>query len=131
MVARDKSVDGGNQMSVVDGVIADARQMSDFMLRQKFRGPGDTIERAAYEAQRDWGAPASIMLRLRRRQVTDMLLSNWVQISAAYRDAVAASERQAQHQEYLARAAGINETNSPFAAAAAALVAGPKDGAAQ
>ena len=123
---RDKSRVGGNKMSVVDGTIADARRMSNFMLQKKFRGIGDTIERAAYEAEQTWGAPASIMLRLRHRDVSDMLLSNWLRLKAAYDAACETTERQAQHQQTLAEQAGINADNSRLYAAGAVL-AGPKD----
>lgn len=99
-------------MSVVDGSIADAKRWSEFMLQRKFRGIGDTIERAAFEAERTWGAPASIMLRLRNREVSDMLLSNWIKLKAAYEAACSQVERQAQHQQELAKDAGINEANS-------------------
>lgn len=109
---RDKSHVGGDKMSVVDGSIADAKQWSEFMLQKKFRGPGDTIERAAYEAETTWGAPATIMLRLRNRDVSDMLLSNWIRIKAAYEAACSQVERQAQYQQERAKDAGANEANS-------------------
>lgn len=109
---RDKSHVGGVKMSVVDGSIRDARRWSEFMLQRKHRGIGDTIERAAFEAERTWGAPASIMLRLRNREVTDMLLSNWVKLKAAYEAACLQVERQAQHQQELAKDSGRDEANS-------------------
>jgi len=109
-------------MSVVDGSIADARRWSEFMLQKKYRGIGDTIERAAYEAEKTWGAPASIMLRLRNREVTDMLLSNWVKVKAAYEAACLQVERQAQHQQQLAKDAGVNEASSGAYRLAALLV---------
>lgn len=108
-------------MSVVDGSIADAKQWSEFMLHKKFRGPGDTIERAAYEAETTWGAPASIMLRLRNREVTDMLLSNWIKLKAAYEAACLQVERQAEHQQALAKEAGANAVNSRLYSVAARL----------
>ncbi len=116
-----------NKMSCVDAHIADARTMSDYLLRKEFRGPGDTIEAAIYRAERRWGVPASMLKRLRHRDVADMLLSNWIKLSAAYAAACEQSERQADHQEALARAVGINEDNS-LLAKAAALVARQKDG---
>ena len=118
---RDKIRVGGDKMSVVDASIADARSWSDFLLSRTFRGPGDTIERAAYEAEQTYGAPASILLRLRRREVTDMLLSNWIRLKNAKDAAVLCMERAAQHQEELARAAGINESNSRLFKAAVLL----------
>lgn len=127
---RDKLRVGGDRMSVVDGSIADAKRWSEYLLQKKFRGPGDTIERAAYEAERTWGAPASIMIRLRQREVSDMLLSNWIRLKAAYEAACSQVERQAQHQQELAKDAGINEANSLLLRTSLRLV-GPDDGAAK
>ena len=109
---RDKTNVPGDKMSVVDGSIADARRWSEFMLQRKYRGIGDTIERAAYEAEKTWGAPASIMLRLRNREVTDMLLSNWIKVKAAYEAACLQVERQAEFQQERAKDAGANAANS-------------------
>lgn len=114
-------------MSVVDASIADARRWSDFLLSRTFRGPGDTIERAAYEVEQTYGAPASILLRLRRREVSDMLLSNWLRLKQAKEAALAHMERAAEHQEALARAAGINEASNPRLYQVAALLGGEED----
>lgn len=119
---RHKSHVEGDRMSVVDGSIADAKRWSEFMLHRKFRGPGDTIERAAYEAERTWGAPASIMLRLRNREVSDMLLSNWIKLKAAYEAACLQVERQAEYQQERAKDAGANAVNSSLYRVGSALL---------
>lgn len=126
----DKTNVAGDKMSVVDGSIADARRWSEFMLQRKYRGIGDTIERAAYEAEKTWGAPASIMLRLRNREVSDMLLSNWVKVKAAYEAACLQVERQAQHQQQLAKDAGVHEASSRLYSLSTRLV-GEDDEAAE
>lgn len=113
-------------MSCVEN-IAEARRMSDFLLQREFRGPGDTIEAAAYRAEQRWGAPASIIQRLRHRDVTDMLLSNWVAIKQAYQAACAHQENQLRHEVALARASGANEANS-IALRTAVRVGGLKEG---
>lgn len=123
---RDKSCVRGGRMSCLD-VMGDARFMSDTLLRREFRGPGDTIEAAAYRIEMRWGAPATLIKRLRHRNVTDMLISNYVKLKAAYEAACDYSEAQARHQEALSRAAGINEANS-FLAKAATLVPGAPEG---
>ena len=125
---RVKSRVVGSKMSVMDGTIGEARRMSEVMLHKAWRGYG--IEDSAHQAEIRWAAPATIMLRLRRREVRDMLLSNWVALKNAYDAACAQSERAADHQEQLARAAGIHEANSKLFAAAAAL-APEKRGAAE
>ena len=116
---RVKSRVAGSKMSVMDGTMGEARRMSEVVLHKAWRGYG--IADAANQAEQKWGAPASILLRLRNRDVRDMLLSNWVALKQAYDAACAQSERVADHQEALARAAGIHETNSKLFAAAIAL----------
>jgi hypothetical protein len=121
---RNKSLGGDVKMSCVDAstAVQDARRWSEFMLQRKFRGPGDTIERAAHEAEQSWGAPASIMLRLRyKRDLSDMLLSNWLRLKHAYEAACTQAERASEHQKELARAAGIDEANSRLAKLATAV----------
>jgi hypothetical protein len=119
---RNKIRVGDDRMSVADVSIAEARGWSNFMLAKKFRGPGDTIERAAHEAEQTWGAPASIMLRLRhRRDIADMLLSNWLALRNAYEAACQEAERAAKHQEHLAREAGLDAANSRMVALASVL----------
>ncbi len=108
---RNKSHVGGDKLSVVDGSIADAKRWADFLIRKE-GGIGDKLTWAAHQAERKYGAPASIILRLRNREVTDMLLSNWVKLKAAYEAASEQVERQAQHQRELARDAGADENNS-------------------
>ncbi len=117
----------GDKMCVLDLNIAEARRMSEFMMNQKSRGFRDRgMERAAHEAEVSWGAPASIMLRLVRRDVSDMLLSNWLAVQMAYANCVMEIERRAQHQEHLARLAGVNAHNSGLYKAAA-LLGGTED----
>jgi hypothetical protein len=71
--------------------------MGDFLLRRKYRGMGDTIEAAAHRAQKKWGAPATILLRLRNRHdMKDMLLSSFASIARAYQEASAKAD---QHYE--------------------------------
>ncbi|MEK1853320.1 MAG: hypothetical protein AAAC48_15995 [Phyllobacterium sp.] len=80
----------GNKRSVEDDKMSDvyvneARVMGDFLLRREYRGMGDTIEAAAHRAQKKWGAPATILLRLRNRHdMKDMMLSSFASIAEAY-----------------------------------------------
>lgn len=120
--------DGGKRMSCSDA-IAEARHMSNYLLQREFRGPGDTIEAAAYRVERKWGVPSSLIDRLRIREVNDMLLSNWVKLKAAYEAACQQVERQAQHQQELAKDAGANAASSRLYKMAARL-GGQEDGGA-
>ncbi len=79
-----------NKRSVVDdkmtdAYITEARNWGEDLLRKEYRGLGDTIEAAAGRAERKWGAPASILLRLRNRHgLTDMKLSSFVAVAEAH-----------------------------------------------
>lgn len=125
---RDKSNAGGGKMSAIDIEIQKARDMADYLLRRE-GGIGDKLTWAAHQAEMKWGVPASIILRLRNRDVSDMLLSNWVKLKSAYEAVSLQVERQAEHQRLLAKDAGINETNSRLLSMAVRL-GRSKDGAA-
>lgn len=111
----------GDKMSVTDSAIREARGWSEHLLGRAFRGPGDTIERAAYEVEQTYGVPATIIQRLRHREVRDMLLSNWLALRHAYEAACEAAERRADHQKFVAEKTGTNAANSRIFAAAALL----------
>lgn len=102
---------GSSKLSC-SNAIAEARHMSSYLLEREFRGPGDTIEAAAYRVERKWGVPASLIDRLRIREVNDMLLSNWIKLTAGYEAACQQVERQAQHQQELAKELGANAAGS-------------------
>ncbi|MBZ3691012.1 hypothetical protein [Phyllobacterium calauticae] len=71
-----------------DVYVKEARVMGEFLLRREYRGIGDTIEAAAHRVQTKFGAPASILLRLRhRREMKDMMLSSFAAIAEAYQKA--------------------------------------------
>lgn len=67
-----------------DAEVQEVRRMSDILLRREFRGPGDTIEGAAYRLQTRYGIPAATTMRLRNRDVKDMFLSSVLPIIKAY-----------------------------------------------
>ena len=58
--------------------------MNRKLLASEFRGPGDTLEAAAYRNQAKYGLPAPTSLRLWNREVTDMLLSSFAPVFGAY-----------------------------------------------
>lgn len=104
---------GGDEMSVVDASIDDARRWGAFLLNRTHKGIGDTIERAAFEAEMTYGAPASILMRLwNRRDISDMKLSNWLAVKNAYEAACSMVERAADHQKHLAEAVGQDAATS-------------------
>lgn len=118
---RDKSHGVKDEMSVTDIEIRKARGWSEYLLNKTYRGPGDTIERAAHEAEQTYGAPASILQRMRHRDVSDMLLSNWLALKQAYDAACDATERRADHQKFIAEKTGSNAANSRAFATASLL----------
>jgi predicted metal-binding membrane protein len=80
-------------------MIAEAKRMNREMLVAEFRGPGDTIEAAAYRQQTKWGVPVSTALRLWNREVTDMLLSSFAPVFSAYLEFKDRAEAAAQRME--------------------------------
>lgn len=73
--------------------ISEAKSMADFLLSKEHRGPGDTIEAAAYRVQTRFGVPVSTLMRLRHREVKDMLMSNFFALASAYKAATDKMER--------------------------------------
>jgi hypothetical protein len=117
----DKKHGAKDEMSVTDSAISEARGWSEHLLGKAFRGPGDTIERAAHQVEQTYGVPASIIQRLRHRDVHDMLLSNWLVLKHAYDAACEDVERRADHQKFIAEQTGQNAANSRAFAAASLL----------
>lgn len=77
--------------------------MSGFLLASEHRGPGDTIEAAAYRLQTRYGIPVATTMRLRNREVKDMFMSSFFPVLNAYlavKDRVtAAAERMERAYE--------------------------------
>lgn len=96
----DKSSDREDKMSVA--YINDLKGMADFLLEREFKGPGDTIEAAAHRAQTKYGAPASLILRLRNRVVNDMMMSSAMAIATAYLKAQERVEKAYAHEKSMA-----------------------------
>lgn len=115
-------------MCVVDAEYEKVFGWTAHILKQEQRGPGGSIEDAAYQAQIKYGVPASILMRVHDRKPDNLLSKNWLRIKFAYELLCERAKRVEQHQEHLARETGHNETNSAFARGAT-LVAGAKDGA--
>lgn len=64
--------------------VMEVKQMNGFLLSREFRGPGDTIEAAAFRMQTRYGIPVGTTMRLRNREVGDMFLSSVMPILNAY-----------------------------------------------
>ncbi len=79
--------------------IAAAKEMSSFLLAKEFRGPGDTIDAAAYRLEGRYGIPAAITIRLRRTEVKDMFLSSFFPILNAYLAVMSKMEAAADRME--------------------------------
>jgi hypothetical protein len=79
--------------------VQEVKRMSGFLLAREFRGPGDTIEAAAYRMQTRFGIPIGTTMRLRNRDVGDMFLSSVLPIVNAYMAVTRAVERAADRME--------------------------------
>lgn len=112
---------GSKPMSCADA-ISEARHWSNYLLEREFRGPGDTIEAASYRVETKWGVPATLTDRLRIRDVTDMLLSNWCLLRVAYDNCVSQEEKRLAHEVELAKAVGLNAASTTSLRAALALL---------
>lgn len=114
------------KVSAVAGAIDDARNRAVFLLNRESRGLGDKVVRCAHAAEQRYGVPATILLRLWNREVSDMLLSNWVAVmmagaAAGYDKFGTRVERAADRQQELAEAEGLDPDNSRLFAAGAFL----------
>jgi hypothetical protein len=79
--------------------ITTVKEMNSFLLAKEFRGPGDTIEAAAYRLQTRYGIPVAITMRLRRTDVKDMFLSSFFPILNAYLAVKGKMEAAAERME--------------------------------
>ena len=64
--------------------IVEAKRMCGFLLNKEYRGPGDTIEAAAYRMQARYGIHHATTMRLRNEEVRDMKVSSFAPILNAY-----------------------------------------------
>jgi hypothetical protein len=85
---RDKRYVGDSKMHVaIDDPIwlgQEAKRMSEKLLRKEHRGPGDTIEAAAYRLQTRHQVPASVILQCWNRPAREMKVSRWMSVFKAY-----------------------------------------------
>lgn len=86
--------------------VTTAKGMAGFLLSVEHKGPGDTIEAAAHRIQTRFGVPATLLMRLRHREVKDMLTSNFFALATAFNEAMERAERRVdeayQHEKSLA-----------------------------
>ena len=100
--AQNKNSDRDNKSMSMSFTTSDAKDMGRFILKKEYRGPGDTIESAAYRVQTKLGVPATLLLRLWNRDVNDMLLSNFAAVANAYVAVKARVDRGYEHERSLA-----------------------------
>lgn len=113
----DKRFEQMDKTMSVDCVI-ESKRMADVILRKVHRGPGDTVGAAIHRAERQYGAPAAWLHRLRYRELNDLPASVFLSILKAYHAACAAGERA-----YDAERKGADESN-PILVGLADFVAG-------
>lgn len=82
--------------------VSEAKEMANWLLKREHRGPGDTIEAAAYRLQTKYGLPVALLMRLRHREVKDMLISSFVAISSAYQAATDRMGKAYEHERAMA-----------------------------
>lgn len=99
--------------------IDNAKGMASWLLHREHRGPGDTIDAAAHRLERRYGVPSALLMRLRHREVKDMLMSNFLALAQAYQSATERMERNLEHEKAMATNAHILRL--------ALTVAGPTD----
>jgi hypothetical protein len=95
----DKTEIGAGKTAMSTDAVMEVKRMNGFLLSREFRGPGDTIEAAAYRMQTRWGIPVGTTMRLRNRDVGDMFLSSVMPILNAYLAATKALEATADRME--------------------------------
>lgn len=112
----DSGFEGSDKMSAE--VVSEARGMADFIVKSAYRGPGDTLDAAMHRAEKQFGAPAKWLhrLRYRSRDLRDLPASAFFLIMKAHQKAILASEKAYQYEKALADA-----RNSKLAGLAAAL----------
>jgi hypothetical protein len=85
--------------SMSTDAVMEAKRMNGFLLSREHRGPGDTIEAAAFRLESRYGIPVATTLRLRNREVKDMFVSSFMPILNAYLAATKKIEAAADRME--------------------------------
>lgn len=118
---RNKICSKGIKMTTA--CISTAKGMASYLLAREHRGPGDTIEAAAHRIQTRFGVPVALLMRLRHREVKDMLASNFFALASAFNEAVERAERRVDEAYEHEKALAID----PEIVRIAAALAGEKD----
>ena len=80
--------------SMSTAYVTTAKGMATYLLSREHRGPGDTIEAAAHRIQTRFGVPVALLMRLRHREVKDMLASNFFSLANAFNEAMERAEKR-------------------------------------
>jgi hypothetical protein len=76
-----------------------AKKMASELLRKEYKGPGDTLDAAAYRLQSKHGVDAEIIMQGWRRDIRDMKASRWFSLFQAYYAAGLAKATEAYETE--------------------------------
>jgi hypothetical protein len=98
-MSRMTKVKKGNGEMNATLMIDEVRQMNREMLMAEFRGPGDTLEAAAYRHQTKRGVPVATTMRLWNREINDMLISSVAPVVNAYLAFSGKMDRAAERME--------------------------------
>lgn len=118
--ADQKSFAQGTKMS--DAYISQAQGWADFLVRQEFRGPGDTLEAAMARCERKHRVARSVLWSLRYRRPKDMFVSVYMALRGAYEAELARLDQRLEEELRKAELLGIDaSTSKAYRAAALAL----------
>lgn len=109
-----------------DAFVVEARNWADFIVKQEFRGPGDTLDAAMARCERKH---KGILWKLRYRPPRDIFVSAYAALMSAYQSEIERAERRLAAQMLQAETASSNATDTFAYRFASSLV--PKEERAQ
>lgn len=110
------------ETQMAEAYVLEAKSWADMLVRAEFRGPGDTIDAAMARCERKHKIDRSTLWSLRYRLPKDMMVSAYMALRAAYHSELKKMQARLEHELLIARAEGLDETNSPIFRMAAAQV---------
>lgn len=97
---------------MADAYVNEARGWADFLVRQEFRGPGDTLDAAMARCERKHRIARSVLWGLRYRPPKDMMVSLYMGLRSAYEAELGKLDRRLEEELRKAELLGTDATNS-------------------
>lgn len=107
---------------MAEAYVADARRWAGALLAREHRGPGDTLDAAMWRAEQKWGIERGTFWGLRYRPPSDVMVSVYMRLKAAYDHECERQEARLAHELKLTKAAGLDASSSGSVAAAEAFL---------